>query len=219
MSLIYYSRMRFTTRLLPLLLSSPLPAHVVSVFGPQRDSTFIPTDLSLRSPQNYSFMNSGSHAAYLTTFFMEYLATQNPGKISLVHYFPGLVLSEAFEDPTLPLWFRAVFKYGGPLIRLAPSTLDGDESGNRTLFNVSPRFPPRSLDSQVVSSNSVETISVAESSDGIIGGGAYKVNYNNEHIITPKQYAKLREEGWYDKAVNHTVTAFKEIEAGRIFTE
>jgi hypothetical protein len=218
MSLLYYSRMRFTIRLLPLLLSSSTPAHVVSVFGPGRDTTFIPTDLSLRSPENYGFINSGSHVAYLTTFFMEYLAAQNPGKLALVHYYPGLVLSDGFQDPTFPFWFRGIFKYGAPLIKLLPSTLDGEESGQRTLFNASPRFPPRPPDGQAASSQSVGDIGVAESSDGIVGGGAYRVYFNNEQVATPKKYKELREEGWLDKAVNHTLGAFGEIEAGRIFS-
>jgi hypothetical protein len=38
MSLLYYSRMRFTIRVMPLLLASTLPAHVISVFGPGRDT-------------------------------------------------------------------------------------------------------------------------------------------------------------------------------------
>lgn len=218
MSLLYYSRMRFTTRVLPLLFSSSLPAHVVSVFGPGRDTTFIPTDLSLRSPKNYGFYNSGSHIAYLTTFFMEYLAAQNPGKLALVHYFPGLVLSDGFQDPTFPFWFRGIFKYGAPLIKLLPPTLNGKESGERTLFNASPRFPPRSADGKATLSKSVGGIGVAESSDGIVGGGAYRVNFDNEQVATPKQYKKLREEGWLDKVVNHTLKAFEEIEAGRVFT-
>ena len=218
MSLLYYSRMRFTTRVLPLLLSSSLPAHVVSVFGPGRDTTFIATDLSLRSPKNYGFINSGSHVAYLATFFMEYLVAQNPGKLALIHYYPGLVLSEGYQDPTFPFWFRGIFKYGAPLIKLLLPTLNGKESGERTLFNASPRFPPRSADGKAASSKSVGSIGVAESSDGIVGGGAYRVNFDNEQVATPKQYKKLREEGWLDKAVNHTLKAFEEIEAGRVFT-
>jgi hypothetical protein len=177
------------------------------------------TDLSLRAPQNYGFGNSGSHAAYLTTFFMEHLAAQHPGKLALVHYFPGLVLSPGFQDPSFPFWFRAVFKYGAPLIRLSPLTLEGPESGARTLFNASPRFPPRRLDGKPVAADSAGNIGVAESSDGVVGGGAYRVNYNNEQVATPKQYVKLREEGWLDKTVKHTLKAFEEIEAGRVFTE
>lgn len=31
-------------------------------------------------------------------------------------------------------------------------------------------------------------IGLAESSDGIVGGGAYRVNYNNDQAVTPPQY-------------------------------
>lgn len=218
-SLLYYSRMRFITKLLSILLASRLPARVISVYGPGRDSTFVPDDLSLRSPKNYGFMNSGSHAAYLTTFFMEYLATQHPGKLALVHYFPGLILGDVFMDPTFPLWFRTIFKYGMPLIKLSPMTLSGDECGARTLFNASSRFPPRLPDGKPAEVKDVGPIGVAESSDGILGGGAYRVNYNNEQVATGSQYKKLREGGWLDKCVKHTFKAWEEIEAGRVFAE
>lgn len=211
--------MRFTTQLLPLLLSSPLPAHVVSVYGPGRDANFIPSDLSLRSAENYTFNNSCSHVVYLKTFFMEHLATQHPGKLSLIHYFPGLILSPQFQDPEFPAWFRAVFKYGGPLIKLAPMALDAKECGARTLFNVSPRFPPLAVNGKPAAATSAGKIGVAESSDGVLGGGAYRVNYNNEKVATPKQYQKMREDGWLQKSVDHTLKAFKDIEEGRVFTE
>lgn len=97
-------------------------------------------------------------------------------------------------------------------------TLSGEESGARTLFYASPRFPPRAADGEVASSKSLEGIGLAESSDGIVGGGAYRTNWNGEKVATGKQYEKLREEGWLGKAVEHTLNAFKEIEAGRKFT-
>jgi hypothetical protein len=217
LSLLYYSRMRFTTLLLPLLLAAPAPAHVISVYGPQRDTTLIETDLSLRDPKNYSFTSCGSHAAYFTTFFMEHLAVQNPGKLALVHYFPSLVLTGAFDDPSLPTWFRWTFKYGAPLIR--PFTVNGEECGERVLFNASARFPSRLADAEGSTSISEGDIEVAVSSDGIVGGGAYKVNWNGEQIQTGKQYPELREKGWSDRIINHTLEVFEVIEAGNVFTE
>jgi hypothetical protein len=79
MSLLYDSHMRFIIKFLPLLLASPLPAHIVSVFGSQRDEKLFTNDRSLRNPKNYVFMSMGSHVAYLTTFFMENLAAKHPG--------------------------------------------------------------------------------------------------------------------------------------------
>jgi hypothetical protein len=219
MSLLYYSRMRFTNQLLPLLLSSSLPAHVISVYGPGRDKNLIPSDLSLRSPQNYSFGNAGSHAAYFTTFFMEHLAAKHPGKLALVHYFPGLVLGPVFFDPSLPWWFRAIFKYFGPLIKLAPIALSEPESGQRTLFNASNRFPPLPLDGKAMDVKPEGEIGVAESSNGIVGGGAYRVNYNGEQVATPHNYQQLREDGWLEKVVEHTLKAWEVIKAHDKFKE
>lgn len=217
MALLYYSRMRFITRTLPLLLASSFPAHVVSIFGPGRENKFVSTDLTLRSPENYGFNAVGSHVAYLTTFFMEHLAAQNPGKLSLVHYFPGLVNGEGFQDPEFPFWFRAIFKYGGPIFNLFPNYLAGEESGQRTLFNTSPRFPARSANGTPAPSSSVNSIEIAESSDGIVGGGAYRSNYNNEVVALPQQYQKLREEGWLNGSVDHTLKVWEEITANNVY--
>jgi hypothetical protein len=219
MSLLYYSRMRITTQLLPLLLASSLPAHIVSVFGPGRDQKWIPTDLSLRSLDDYGFMSSGSHAAYFTTFFMEHLAAQHPGKLALTHYHPGLVLGKGFANPALPWWFRAIFKYFGPLIKLMPMALDGPESGQRTLFNVTNKFPARATGDKAVNAKNGNDIEVAESSDGIVGGGAYRVAWNGEQVATPKNYVELRAEGWLQKTVEHTLKAWEVIESGKVFTD
>lgn len=217
MSLLYYSRMKFTLSLLPLLLASPLPAHVISVFGPGRDTTFIPTDLSLRDPKNYSFLLAGCHAAYLTTFFMEHLAAKNPGRLALVHYYPGLVTDHAAFRPNFPWWGRVMLKLGKPLLHLIPVYVKGQHSGERVVFNASSKFPARPVDSESAPLKTKDGLDVAFSSDGVLGGGAYRVNFNGELIPTGKQYPKIREEGWLDKVVQHTLTAFEEIKAGKVF--
>jgi len=214
MSLICYSRLRFTTQLLPLLLSSPLPAHIISVFGPQNDRKFIESDLSLRDPANYGFMAAGSHAAYLKTFFMEYLAAKYPGKLALAHLFPGLVITDAFQDPSLPVLFRGVFKYGSWLVK--PLTVGKEECGKRVIFGATARFAARGTAGGKETGKTDEVVAV--STDGIVGGGAYKVDWNGEVMATKKQYVKLREEGWEQKAVNHILKAFEEIEAKGVFT-
>jgi hypothetical protein len=214
-SLLYYSRMRFIIQLLPLLVASSLPAHVISVFGPHRSGSLFEDDLSLRDPKNYSFNNACSHTAYFKTFFMEYLAAQNPGKLSLVHFFPGLVLTESFEDPSLPRVIRWTFKYGAPILKAF--AVSADKVGERLLFNASERYPARLANGKSVVQKP-GGIEVAESSDGVVGGGAYRVNSEGEQVATEKQYKKLREEGWLDKVVAHTLKVFEEIQAGRVFT-
>lgn len=57
MSMHYFSRARFIFQLLPLLQSSTLLSHVVSVFAAGNEAKLISDDLSLRKPGNYNFAN------------------------------------------------------------------------------------------------------------------------------------------------------------------
>jgi hypothetical protein len=198
-------------QLLPLLLNSPIPAHVVSVFSPKRNDKFFPEDLSLRNPKNYNFMNMGSHTAYLTTFFFESLAKRYPQKLSLSHYYPGLVIHENFgKDEKLPGWFKAAVKVAGPLLKLW--SVSPRECGERVVFLASARFPARNTKS------GNGNLEVAMASDGVMGGGAYRVDLDNGIDLCPKNYAKLRENGMEEKVWRHTIEAFEEIEAGGVFT-
>jgi hypothetical protein len=203
--------MRFTHQLLPLLLASSLPCHIISVFSPKRNDKFFPSDLSLRSPKNYNFMNMGSHVAYLTTFFFETLAQRCEGKLSLSHYFPGLVVHDSFGKG-VPRWLDVAFRVLGPVMRLWG--VDPVESGERVVFMASERFPARG-EKKVEREKKVE---VAVGSDEVSGGGAYRVDWNGEIDPCPKSFKKLREDGVSEKIWDHTMKAFEEIEAGRVFT-
>jgi hypothetical protein len=60
------------------------------------------------------------------------------------------------------------------------------------LFLASSRFPPRSTAEVPKSEGGGE---IAVSSDGVVGGGAYRSNWDAEVIPMKKTYKKLREEG------------------------
>lgn len=214
LSLLYYSRMRFITQLLPLLLASPLSGRVVSVFGPGRDTKLVLDDLSLRKPQNFGFGNLGSHAAYMTTLFFEKLAASHPGKLSLSHYFPMLVMTPAFKSDGVPNWFKYIFAVMSPLFRLL--SVSPKECGDRVLFHTSPRFPARPSNAEAKSP--AENGKVALSSDGIIGGGAYRTNWNGEVVPLGKGYKQIRKDEVSEKVWNHTMKAFQEISAGGYFS-
>ncbi len=204
--------------LLPLLLESTLPAHIISVYGPGRDRPIFPEDLSLRDPKHYSFMNSGSHIAYMTTFFFEQLAAKHPGKLSLTHYFPGIVLTPAFHDKSLPFWFRVIWSVVGPVVVLFMG-VPHKESGERVIFLCSPRYPPRSETDVAGGSKSHDGLQIATASDGVVGGGAYRAYWNGENVDMDKKYPKLREDGMAEKVWKHTLRAFEVIEGGGVFTE
>ena len=219
MSLLYYSRMRFILQLLPLLLASTIPtgAHVISVFGPGTDKKIFPDDLSLRGPKHYTLETNRSHAAYMKTFFFEQLACKYPEKMSLCHYFPSLVWTPAFFVPELPSWFKWLFWVLGPLVRLF--TVPEKECGERVIFLASARYPARSEKGTAEVGKSQEGVEVAVASDGVVGGGAYRPNWDGESLPLTKKYPELRAEGMSQKVWDHTMKAFEEIGAGRAFKE
>lgn len=222
MSLLYYSRMRFIMKLLPLLLASPLPAHVVSVYAAGKEGKIFPEDLSLRDPKKYGFANARSHVTYMTTFFMETLAERYRGRLSLVHVFPGLVMTDAFNNASLPTWFKLMWWVATPVVR--PFSVPPRECGERILFLATPRFPARNAIGTGTTAK-VNEVTAAEGNAGIAmgtddsrGGGAYAVNSDGETIPLNKAYQKVRKEDLAGKVWNHTMQAFQDIEAGSVFT-
>jgi hypothetical protein len=214
--------MRFILQLLPLLLTSSLPAHVVSVLGPGtekkgRENKIWPDDLSLRDPSHYGFINMGNQIAYMKTFFLEYVAKKYPGKISLIHYFPGLVITDAFRDKKNPRWFRWSVTLLRPILGFV--TVAREETGERVLFLASERFPARAPKDESKSEKKRSDIGIATSSDDVVGGGAYRVIWTGERIPTVPAYEKHRKDGLPEICVNHTLKAFEEIEAGRVFKD
>ena len=187
----------------------------MSVFGPGsekkgRENKIWPDDLSLRNPVHYGFINLGDQVAYMKTFFMEYIAKQYPGKISLIHYFPGLVMTPAFQDTKLPFWFRASFTVAKPMLSFM--IVAKEETGARLVFLASERYPARDIESK-----SVQDSDIAISSDEIIGGGAYRVKWTGDKIPVVPEYVKHRKEGLPELCVKHTLEVFEEIEAGGEF--
>lgn len=211
--------MKFVVNLLPLLRASEFPAHVISVFGAGKEGELHLDNLSLRETKPHGILATRSHVTYLHTFFMEYLAAQNPGKLSLVHVYPGLVMTQAFQNPGVPVWFKIVWTLFTPITRLLTKPLA--EVGDRILFLASPlRFPARQTTEQsaAVAAEDLE-VGIAKGSDGKIGSGAYAVDINGEAVENEKAYEKYREEGVGEKLVAYTLRAFEVIQAGEVFTE
>lgn len=210
MSLLYYSRLRFTTQLLPLLLASTLPsAHIISIFAAGTESTFIPSDLALRDLTNYKYFTMRSHVTHMKTFAFETLAAEHPGRLSFVHIFPGLVFTPAFQGKGNPLWFRLLWWFISPLMRFY--AVPSEECGMRMLYLATERFPARAEGGG--GAGKVEaTEDVALGTDGEKGSGVYSVGEKGEVIDVRKRYDGLRKEEMGKKVWEHTQTVFGEIE-------
>ncbi len=86
------------------------------------------------------------------------------------------------------------------------------EIGERVLFLATERYPRRGRRGEDGGS-----CGVARGTDGEVGSGAYAVNWDGETVVHGKAYEKARAEAWKETVWEHTMSAFDEIEAGRVF--
>ncbi|KAI1778921.1 NAD(P)-binding protein [Hypoxylon cercidicola] len=222
--LFYYSWMRFVDQLLPLLTASPLPWHVVSVLNASVKSDLILDDMSLRDPRNQGLLKAFAHRVGMTNIFREEVARRNPGKISLSHYHPGNVPTNAATSGNFPWWLKTILTWIViPLSR--PFGVPFEECGQCVLFMASPtRFPARKVDGEIqdkttTSIKRINGLEAAEGMDGEVGSGAYRVTRDGDAYPREKRYGEFHENGIVEMVYQHTVTAFAEIEAGRAFRD
>jgi hypothetical protein len=211
MSLLYYSRMRFITNLLPNLLSSTLPtgAKVISIYagGMEVQGSLFPDDLPLN--QHYSFANCRTHSIAMKTMFFEDLVTKHPGKLSCSHVYPGLVVHKGFDDPDFPWWFKVAWKGAKPFAKFLPMHLKAEEIGQRVLYLATDRYPARMIKEQ-------DEQGLIKATDGVKGGGAYSVTYTDEVNDVQSFYEKLRPKGFKEAVLAHTGKVFEAIEKNGI---
>jgi len=189
--------MRAVVNLLPLLLAAPASATVVSINNPKMERHFEPDDLGLRRPEHFGLRAVASHAAHLTTLFMQAVAARNPGKIALVHYWPGLVMTDLAYKSPLPGPAKWLWRYlVGPISSHWAVPLE--ECGERVVFLATGKF------------TAVECKAVG--ADGILGSGAYRVDWDGETFPTHNAARGLCEAGFVDRVWEHVIVTFKEIE-------
>jgi NAD(P)-dependent dehydrogenase (short-subunit alcohol dehydrogenase family) len=206
MSLLYYSRIRFATNLIPLLNSGKKIAHVISVYGAGLEGRLFQDDLSLR--HHYSFSNARSHIVHMTTMAFERLARKNPN-LSFVHVYPGLVVTPAYTDPSHPFWFRAAWGLAGPFVRVILS-IPPEKAAKRMLFLASAHFA--TLNACGANGNAV-----AVGTNGSVGSGCYAVGEDSDTVKLTKGYDGLRREGFEKIVWDHTQDAFALISSGEPF--
>ncbi|KAK8025499.1 hypothetical protein PG990_003322 [Apiospora arundinis] len=224
MVMMYYSRMRAIQQLTPLLLKSELPATVVSVFAAGFEAKLFRDDFSLRDPAHYSYLQVRSHLCYMHSMYMAKLAeTHNSkeGKLRLVHIFPGLVLTSAFDDPVYPAWFRFIFnRILVPLFLKPFVAVDSAESAERMLSLASPVLYPAGGDD---SGSENQKSGAVRGMDGRLGSGAYSLDWKGDDIHNRKVYAKLGNDDVIEvlkkQVWEHTNKAFEVIAAGKMFAE
>jgi len=114
-----------------LLLSSTVPTNalIIPIYAATLQDPLDPNNLTLHKPGNYTFTQSHDHVVYMKTLMFEQQAKLHPGKLSLVHAFPGLVITLGFKKKKPQWWFRWL---RGPVCKYVLVTLIGlkpEESG------------------------------------------------------------------------------------------
>ncbi|CAD0107670.1 unnamed protein product [Aureobasidium uvarum] len=196
----YYARMRFAQNLLPLLEAAEhQPGRVVSVLGGGYEGNIYADDLDLK--HNYNIISCAMHSVTMTSLAMEHLATLH--RASFVHVYPGIVGTNIYTNSfASPL--AAVYNYGvWPL--MYPFSVNLNESGQRHLFHAtSEHYPANTLHNQEAPATQAGTVA-AIGSDGVLGSGAYLMNWKGETFAGGKKMQKLRKQGMAQKVWEHTI--------------
>jgi hypothetical protein len=218
MATMYYSRMRIITTLLPLLLASTLPSPtIISVYAAGIEGKFYLSDLSLRNLKLYSYIQARSHMVYMHTLFFEELAAKNPGKMTLVHIFPGLVAHEGFKSKDLPAWFRWLFWGFVMPVFGRFITLKHDESGERMISLASDLYWPAVTAKDGKNDDAVVGEKV-KGTNGEQGSGVYSLNWDGERKFPDEKYEAFNRLEMRKRVWEHTMGAFEAIEKNEMFT-
>lgn len=222
----FYARMRFVTKLFPLLEAATLDdkgeglslSRVVSVLDPQvsvrggGSGTLDFSDLSLK--HTFSLNKCGAHASLMGNFFLEGMARQYP-RTSFVHAYPSGVATGLLREVPGGRFLTPVLEKV-----LSPFMVPIQESGERHLFAAtSPRFPSKAAaEGEVMGMGSGGDGDVAVGSDGKEGSGCYWANWDGEVFSPNKKMERTRGDGAVEKVTRHTEEVFKQIcEEGKTY--
>jgi hypothetical protein len=190
-SLHYYSRLRFTQQLLPLLSKAasnpsepskqPL-SRVISVLGAGHEWAINTDDFDLKS--TYSLKNCASHAQSGNTLFLSHLAADPANKgITFIHSAPGGVMTSIFRN--LPKY--AQYGVRGLLLVLKPFNImvGFQESGERHVY--------------------------ATTSDEFGKGGYVGLNPSSDVVKSSAVVEKMLSDGTEEKVWDFTQNVFKKV--------
>lgn len=199
----YYSRLRFTTQLLPLLqAASPGLSRVVSVLAPGEESNNLELD-NLDLKHGFTMRKAAIHAVDMKDFAFEE-AARKYRTTSFVHAFPGIVKTGFMKETGFLARFGTKIAYAV----LSPWSVDITESGERHLYAAtSGVYPARENDGGVEPG----TESIKNGSDKEIGTGAYLIGSDGERRADDSALQGLRSKGAGEKIWQHTLAMFESI--------
>ncbi|KAH7323127.1 hypothetical protein B0I35DRAFT_427166 [Stachybotrys elegans] len=200
-STLYYSRVRFVTKLAPLLSASPRAGHAVSVYLGAKERG-VTTDAYIgRTPdEKYGVVEVGRYLGFMKTMVFEDLAEKYAGKIRFTHIFPGLVDGPGFDQ--LPRVYRILWTLLKPIawIWMTPP----EDCGAVMVYLATDRFPAKGA--------AKDGADVVRASSGERGGGSYSLGQLADAPPQQVLYEKARKEDTHKKAWDYTMNLLDDIE-------
>jgi hypothetical protein len=194
----YYTRLRFTYNLLPILNASPSP-RVVAILAGGKEVEINFNDLEFRN--NFNGFKAAGNGATQTTLAFEELAKTNPN-ITFIHKFPGFVATGVIDKlmgtasglytipATIARWVLV------PIIQLFSTSIY--VAGERGLFvATSARYPPAQPKTEISGVALPKGVEIAKSSivtEGK-GNGVYTLDENDESTPNSPVMPGYRQDG------------------------
>ncbi|KAL3443350.1 hypothetical protein BJX65DRAFT_285353 [Aspergillus insuetus] len=206
-ALAHYSRIRFITRLLPLLQAAQGHRRVVTVGGGGFEG---PLDTSDFQALHIPLEKLRGHLITLITLGLETVAKSAP-EVSFIHDYPGAV------DTPLTRTVLSVMNEGAAIDGgSVPDLITAEESGERHVYLLtSPRYPAaEGVDDKASLGGQSEVIL---GTDGKVGSGVYSIGFEGENA-TPETLdflVGLRREGMVERVWKHTEDEFVRITGER----
>lgn len=206
--MVFYSRLRFITNLLPLIQRASTLRRVVTVAGGGFEGPLDSTDFQARRVPLFELKG---HLSSLISLGLEAVARTAP-EVSFVHDYPGTVQTGILRGGKglMVLALRAYIYLLGRWV-----CVPIDESGERHLyFATSARYPPAIAATENGSGVQLgDGVDVAQGTNGQIGSGVYSIGWDGESASPAVQelLVGLRSKGMVEEIWQHAQSELKRI--------
>lgn len=210
-ALTFYTRLRMTQLLLPLLQRSTRLARVVNIAGGTKEGPIYPSDMQAFNVPLHAIRG---HLTTLISLSYEALTAKAPD-VSFLQVFLGAIKTALFDRMPGVAGFvmRCVITLAGKWL-LVPIQERGERNA---FFSTNGAFPARYGDGD--SKNGVEVmegLGVARGTDGNIGSGVYSVDYDGTEAgqSVMDLLGNYREEDMVERVWGHAQAEFDRITYG-----
>lgn len=202
----YYSRVKWTLNLMPLLQNAARNnelSRVITVLGAGSEGDVLLDDMDLK--HNYSLHLALAHCVMMTDFMIEELARRYP-EVSFSHSYPGTVKTGIANELTPPVRLAVKVLYSV----MTPWILNVQESGERHFFQMTSKcYPSANGGAGIAPPDGLRAV---RGMNGKPGSGAYLLDWDGKTCGDEQIIGKYRGIGMARIVWDHTMHIFAEAE-------